>query len=628
MKTRITELENQIRYHADLYNNGDSEISDAEYDALVEELKSLDPKNAVFAEVGASPSYGKKINHHTIMGSLEKVKTFSDLMKWHKQYEHGLLAMPKIDGLSLRLTYQNGRLVEAASRGDGTTGMDVLDNVQHITDIPQQIDASYSGEIRGEVYLKRSVFKSNAYHADKANPRNAAAGALMQKNAVETGKALLSFFAYDELNQHHETHHDMLSFLLKLGFRVPPSNQWTVPEESEAWIYDFEHNKRVTLDYDIDGLVFVVNDRATQTEAGWNGRYPRARIAYKFAPETQIAKILAVDWQVGRTGKLTPMARISPTKLAGSTISNITLHNCADMQVKGVQINDDVVICKGGDIIPVVMKVHKVNPDSTPIVLPEVCPSCGMDVNMSDTGVNLECKNELCPARMQERILHYLRTLGVDNVGDGTVAKFVTSGLVKDLPDLYFLDHEAVTQLLGSPKMAEKVMVGILSVNQIPLATFLASLGIHGLGNTTGKTIAKEFRTLDAVQEAKLLNLAGLPDIGMKTAESIVLGLARMKDCIAKLGACLDVLPVEVKEGNLKGKVFCMTGALSKPRNDIKADIVNAGGDTKDSVVKGLHYLVTDDPNSGSSKNQKAQKLGVQVIDEMTLYKMIKGELQ
>ena len=392
--------------------------------------------------------------------------------------------------------------------------------------------------------------------------------------------------------------------------------------EFEALALEWEA-KRPNLDYEIDGLVIALDSIEAQEEAGWNGKRPNGKIAFKFPPEQKTAKILGIDWQVGRTGRLTPMARIEPTLLAGSTIRNITLHNAANVVAMNVGVGDEVLIEKAGDIIPQVVRVINRPADRDENVFVTECPSCGGKVFADEQKVSLWCDSTNCPAQLERRILHWIKSLDIMGVGAGIIRELCTQGFVKDVPDLYFLTEEQLMAATGGKSSAQKVQTAILEKSEIPLAVFLDALGIDGLGTTSSKEVAKVFHTLANVRQASMPELDALPDIGPTTAQYIVDGLKNLAPMIDRLIQTLDVQDIVIKTGPLTGMSFVLTGAMSKPRKEIEHEIETAGGENKGSVGKGVTYLVASDPNSGSSKNLKAQKLGVKVIGEKELWTMM-----
>ena len=436
---RIWKLAEQIRYHSDLYyNKGKPELSDAEFDALVGELREIveelrtqspnDPAvaegDAALNEVGAVPSYGCKLVHSEIMGSLDKENSFSGVKAWAAKYggeSHEVAVTPKIDGLAVRVNYVDGKLIEAATRGNGQVGQDVTNNIRAMATIPKVLPSPITVEVRGEVYMRKSVYAEMVKtERSFANPRNAAAGSLLNKDPRVTARRKLDFFAYDVIAMENDG-------LTPIKFETEQAKRvWmsiNLPDIAlvDMQIIDVQHFdacameweiKRPDLDYQIDGLVVALNSIKAQQEAGWNGTHaPRGKVAYKFKPEQKTAKVLSIDWQVGRTGKLCPMARIEPTLVDGSTISNITLHNAANIKVMDVAVGDDVLVEKAGDIIPQVVKVIERPANRIVDVYPTNCPSCGTKLEYDDRGVNLWCRNLVCPARLEERVLHYIKAV-------------------------------------------------------------------------------------------------------------------------------------------------------------------------------------------------------------------------
>ena len=649
LQGRIRELAELVRYHADLYyNKAKPELTDAEFDSLVSELRGLveqlrqenpgdeaisDGEQAL-AEVGSIPTYGRKVSHASVMGSLDKETSFDGVRQWENKYGRGgvILVTPKMDGCAVRLNYVDGILKEAATRGDGAVGQDILDNVKEMTCIPKRLASKVTVEVRGEAYMTRSTFDRLRDSGERAfaNPRNAASGSLMAKDPKITGRRSLSFMGYDVLNCgetfHSEKEKRTWVAVNLIGIEFVPANIIKI-DGFEGVAVGWESN-RPNLDYEIDGLVVAFDSIDVQEEAGWNGKCPRGKVAFKFKPEQKTAKVIGIDWQVGRTGKLCPMARIEPTLLAGSTISNITLHNAARLQELDLLEGDEVLIEKGGDIIPQVVRVvsRMARKKNLPEQRPAACPSCGSPTLMDDKGVNLWCEGDTCPAKLEGRVLHYIKTLDVLGVGEGIISGLCRAGYVKDIPDLYYLTMEQVKDVTGGDRAAEKVMTAIMDKNQIPLAVFLDSLGIHGLGTTTSKLVAKKFMTLSQVMFLKNPNvLTSIEGIGELSARKILEGLEAMRPMIDRLIKCIDIDDVaSVAVGNLTGKSFCLTGAMSKPRKEIEKEIEAAGGEVRSSVGKGLTYLVQADATSTSSKSEKAKALGTKILGEAELMEMMK----
>ena len=642
LKTTIAELAGMVQYHADLYyNKSKPEVTDAEYDAMVDKLKLLvadlermdssAPEIAMGREVlnnvGATPSYGRKVKHDSVMGSLDKDTKVSGIAAWNGKYGgSGKLAVtPKMDGLSLELAYDSdGRLVQAASRGDGKIGMDVTDNIRAMKSVPKFIGAGKACKVRAEVIMPRSVFKELAESGERAfaNPRNAASGSLMAQDPTVTGSRNLDIRAYDVITSKRFT-----TEAEKRAWMVANLPGITLVDMEIITIDQFEsialkwEAKRPTLDYEIDGLVIALDSIAAQEEAGWDGNRPRGKIAFKFAPEQKIAKVLGIDWQVGRTGRLTPMARIEPTLLAGSTIRNITLHNAARVKELGLDIGDEVLIEKAGDVIPSICR--NTNSTGKIVAFPTSCPSCGGEVVMDDQKVSLWCHGLACPAQLERRILHWVKTLDVLGVGEGIVSELCAQGFVKDVPDLYFLTLEQMRSVTGGDVAASKAQQAILSKSEVPLAVFLDALGIDGLGTTTSKEVAKKYGTLANVLKATAAELDAMEGIGELTASKIVEGLKLFQEIINRLAQTLDIQEVVMKEGTLTGKTFLITGTLSVGRKEIENLVESCGGIMVSSVGKKLNYLILgDDPGS---KLEKAKKVGIPIISEGELRKMIAG---
>ena len=622
---RVKELVSLIqKYSNSYYNDSKSLISDFEFDKLVDELKSL---GGSVDSIGA-PSYGNKVTHSQRMGSLDKDTDINKIIEWANKYTKGVLVVtPKIDGLAITLHYNDGKLVSAATRGDGLVGQNVLDNVRVIDSISKTISYKFPIEIRGEILMYRSTFKAliEAGVKDLANPRNAASGSLMAKDPQITKDRNLSFLCYDVLGpklkfSSEEAKLDWIEKALSEFSRVAAHTMNL--NEIETVVKYWEHN-RPTLNYDIDGLVFALNNITDQEEAGWSTKCPRGKIAFKFAPEQKQAKILKIDWQVGRTGRLTPVTYIEPISLGGSTIGKMTLHNASMLKELDLAINDTVLIEKAGDIIPQVVRVLERPSNRIKNSIPTVCPECGGYVDWDDREVSIWCYNKNCPARFIESVIHYITALDIMGVGEGIISGLCEAGLVKTFADLYDLTLTDIKKVTGGDRSAEKVFQAIHSKKDIPINVFLDSLGIDGLGTTTSKVVTKKFKTLNEVRNIKVGDLQSIDGIADLTESKIIDGLKSMSDVIDKLLTKVTIVSIKEATGSLAGKSFCLTGAMSKPRKELEKLIEAKGGIAESGVKSGLTYLVQADPESQSSKSVKANKLGVQIISEEALMQMI-----
>ena len=622
--TRVDELKKLIQYHSNLYYNKSApEITDFEFDKLVDELKSLGGT----IDVGA-PSYGKKIQHSKMMGSLEKETTSEAIIEWANKYTKShVLVTPKIDGLAVRLNYVNGKLIQAATRGDGIVGQDVTDNVRMIKNIPQILTNNLTVEVRGEILMFRSVFNEFIKQGieNLANPRNAASGSLMAKDPKITGDRNLSFLCYDVItDQRFNTEQEKFQWIDKNLYGIYHVAFQLIEINSFKAVADVWESNRPTLDYEIDGLVIAINNISEQEEAGWTGHRPKGKMAFKFKPEQKQAKVLSIEWQVGRTGKLTPVAYIEPTLIGGSTIGKMTLHNASILRSLNLAVNDIALIEKAGDIIPQVVRVVERSSDRIPIIYPTECPICKGPTQLDEREVSLWCINLQCPARFIEQLIHYISILDIMGVGEAIIAGLCEAGYVKSVPDLYDITLDQIKKVTGGDRSSEKVYNAIHSKKDIPLENFLDSLGIDGLGTKISKDLSKKFKTLQAIRNIRSGDLVTIEGIGDLTESKIIEGLKSNSNIIDRLLERVRVMDNVTVTGSLTGKSFCLTGKMSKPREEIEAVIISLGGEASSGVKKGLTYLVQADPTSKSGKTQNALKFGVQIISEDDLWKMIK----
>lgn len=634
-ETQLRLVIDEIERHNELYHGkGTTEISDAEYDALVAEARLLiddceedsdvvKEAKEILSSVGHEPSYGKKIEHEIRMGSLNKVHdSIEDLQKWASKYNNAIIATPKVDGLAVRLVYEDGKLIFAATRGDGKIGQDVTDNFRGVS-APKNIPISGSVEVRGEVYMSKENFAILREEGlEFANPRNAAAGSLMQKDASKTAERKLSFIAYDILDEQAETYERRYDDLGRLGFETVPYILILDNSGLEQAVTYFT-NKRTKYPYQTDGIVFSVNDVNTVEEEGDSGGKPYAKMAFKFPPEKATSQVTAINWQAGRTGRITPVVEIIPTRLDGSVITNMSIHNISELRRKDVCVGDTIEFIKAGDIIPQVCKVIEKSKDPQRMIsVPMKCPACGGD--SVDNGTELLCLNDACYAKAERRILHYITTLDIKGVGVGVVRTMLKHGLIDDIPSLYKINVNDLAKLPGwGMKSAKEVALAILGKNQIPLDLFIASLGIDGIGKRAGAALADKFKTLQAVRQAKASSVSSMEGFGDITAKKFVEGMQTYAYMIDELSQIVEIAEVKEINGVLSGKSFCVTGTLSKKRKEVQEDIKNAGGTIHSSVKKDTTYLVAGD-NVGANKTDKARKYGVEVIDEEQLKELLK----
>jgi len=649
---KIQELEGQIRYHNDKYTNGTPEISDVEYDDLVAELTKLDPTNAALLEVGATPSYGKKVKHDMVMGSLSKITFekdangnikgdgFDEVRKWYKQHKEKTKWSMKIDGCAIKLVYVNGKLVEGATRGDGTTGSDIIDNIRAIRSIPTTIESKlisdYLGiddlkckiEVRGEGYISRKFFEENL-KGTKANCRNAVSGSIQNQDPAKTTESDVQFYGYklflNDIEVETLTKQEQLVNSIRGYHGTQPARLKFVElhdGEITPELVEKIDNERTSYDYDTDGMVVMIDKISERDSYGMAGKCPKGAFAFKFKPEQAETVLESITWQAGRTGKLTPVGELKPVQLAGTNVARCSLHNLSEVKRLKIEIGDRVLVQKSGDIIPQIVRVieHK---ESGDINYPETCPTCGTYTESDGTNVN--CYNEECGSKLLTRVCHYLSVLKIKEVGPGLIQALIDAGKITDVTSIYYVSESDVMELPRSGlRTAQTYMNAILSVTTLKLETFLNSLAIHNLGGTTSKALAKHFKTLDAVRQAEINDMVGIPDIGGTTAQSIFDGLRKKADIINELNELLDIKDFESKEGIFTGKRFCCTGKVNLKRSQIQEMIEEAGGEYK-SISKGLNFLVIGE-NAVQSKIDKAKSLGASVISEDEFLDMLKEE--
>ncbi len=658
-QNKIDELKEKINFHNKAYYDQDSPvISDAEYDALYRELKALESE---FPELVTTDSPTQKVGsnvskkfspvkHKYRLYSLDNSNNFDELKKWYervkKEYpneELDLVAELKIDGLAVALSYENGVLVKGATRGDGTTGEDITENLKHISGIPLKLTEPVTIEVRGEVYMPVSSFeKLNQFQRDKnqkefANPRNAAAGSLRQLDSAVTAQRDLHFFAYNAIQDEiglFKTHYESLQKLEDLGFgvndkRILRSRIDLIIQFCEQW-----ETSRFDLDYATDGIVVKVNDIHKQNELGFTAKAPKWATAFKFPPEEVWTTLLEIEENVGKTGVVTPVAILKPIQLAGTIVKRASLHNFDEIQRFGLGKGDKVLVKKAAEIIPKI-----VNVDIQARVgdfyystydTPSECPVCKTHLVKPEGEVGIYCPNYWgCPAQIKGRIEYWASKDGmdIDGLGESIVEQLVDKGLVKDVADIYSLTEEHLLTLdLVKEKTANNLLKSINDSKKRSLGRFLNALSIKHVGKETGELIAQEFHTLDAVKSATVEDLIKIDGIGDKLAQSIVNFFADEKNqAILKKLADSGVNPegasIQKVSDKLDGKTFVITGTLSKPRAEYEAEIKSLGGKVSSSVSKKTSYVLAGE-NAGS-KFDKATSLGIILLSEEDYTRLI-----
>ncbi len=626
---RIAELEGLIRKHQDLYYNRQSEISDAEFDALWDELAELDPDNAVFDSVGADAADGwPKARHLIPMGSQEKASDPESFLAWCAKVAHPeYLVQYKLDGASLELQYEAGALVRAVTRGDGEVGDDITPNASRMAGVALRLPEAFTGGVRGEVLLPREVHARK--YADKANCRNAANGLMKRKDGV--GSEDLHVVCYDASGSiagpgpgdagasPFADEAEKMDWLARMGFEATTQAILSLPEEVveyRARVMD----KRPSLPYDIDGL--VVKGREIDAEDMARSR-PERQIAFKFSLEEAISVLREVEWSESGAN-YTPIGIVDPVRLAGTTVQRANLVNTNLIRGMGLKLGSRVIMTKRGEIIPKIEGLVENPPGAAEIEAPSSC-SCG--TTLVDEGTRLYCPNPACPKKVQHRLEKWLSVLDVRDFGGVIVGKLLSSGRVRSVPDLYGLGAAelALYERMGET-LARKILRNLAARNEVSLARFVAGFDIEGIGElNVEKAVAAGFDTLQKLREASPQALAAIDGLGDITAATIAKGLSDLgaeMDALLATGAIRILPPASL--GPLSGRSFCFTGELSSmKRPDAEALVRAAGGLIKSSVTKGLSYLVTNDPASGSDKNKKAAAYGVVIIDEAAFLALV-----
>lgn len=699
---RAAELRHLLDYHAYRYYALDApEITDAAFDKLLAELQQIE---AAHPELVTPDSYTQRVGgyvseqftpvtHMARMYSMDDAMNLEELDEWLVRTEEALGAGRvaytcelKIDGLGVAITYQNGSFVRAATRGDGTTGEDVSLNVRTIKDVPMHLseaalahmgaDRGTTIEVRGEVYMPKGSFARLNAEADAegrepfANPRNAAAGSLRQKDPKVTATRSLATFIYsiaDTAPLHVDSQHAFLDWLREAGFSVNASvARCTSPEEVHAFCADALAH-RGDLDYDIDGVVVKVDGFDQQTDLGFTARAPRWAIAFKFPPEEKATVLREIRIQVGRTGVLTPVAEFDPVTVAGSTIARATLHNLDEIRRKDVRVGDTIIVHKAGDVIPEVVGpvLDKRPADAVEWDMPEACPACGSPVVHEGDEVAYRCVSLDCPAQLKERLIHWVSRgcMDVDGLGDELIDKMIEAGLLRDVADFYTLDADAIAALdtgrtyakddkkkgvaAGDPikvghTIAGKVMDELVRSKAQPLSRVLFALGIRHVGKSVAEVLAQRFLTIDALAAASEEDIAACEGIGPKIAASVreFLSVSENLEVLQRLreaGLALEEnlgaavaqaaqetgVDADLAAGRpLDGLTFVLTGTLvNRTRDEAGAALKLLGAKVSGSVSKKTSYLVAG-PKAGS-KLTKAENLGVPVLDEEALERIL-----
>jgi DNA ligase (NAD+) len=672
VENKIEKLRETIRHHEYLYYGLDApEISDAEFDALMRELKKLEAENPELVtpdsptqRVGGKPKEGfPKVAHSRSMLSLDNVTSEEELRDWDRRARSlagdsaaiSYVCEYKLDGMSMALRYGNesngaSHLVRGITRGDGTIGEDVTGNVRTIRSVPLSISHAKLSkaklppafEVRGEVVMPLAAFlKMNEEReaeglSPAVNPRNAAAGTIRTLEPNIVARRRLDFYAYFALTEAGDSlfdeQSDALDALAAAGFRVNPHREAIKDIDKVMAFVNRAEEKRADLGYEIDGVVIKIDSADVQRRLGYTGKAPRWAVAYKFTARSGITRVEDIKVQVGRTGKLTPVAVLTPVFIGGTTVSRATLHNADEIERLGLLIGDYVKVERGGDVIPKVVEVveDKDHPrGDRKFEFPQHCPVCGSEIVKTEGEVDYRCVNADCPARLIESLLHFSarKVMNIEGLGEAVVEQLLDRGLVKSIADLYSLTEEQLLSLerIGK-KTADSLLAEIEKSKSLPLNRVLFGLGIRFVGERTAQLLAEEFGSMDDLMAASAEELERVNEVGPRVAQAIreFFDEEKNRALIEKLRSAGLNFTAEKrrKTSQLEGLTFVLTGTLPNlTREDAKAKIEAAGGRVSGSVSKKTHYVVAGE--DAGSKLDKARELGVKVLDEPGLVELL-----
>lgn len=616
---QLDDLINKLKIASDAYYNSDPIMSDDEYDELIELLKQQDPEHEFLSQVGSAVSGPwPKRKHRTFMGSLNKVNTKVDLLKWSQEnYDDQMAPLycvsEKYDGSTVVATYEKGKFVALTTRGDGIEGEDITPNADKLG-VPTEIP-DFSGDLRGEAMLRTSLFEQHFRPAGYKNPRNAANGKVRDQKGDDLIRHLdIYWFNVIPTDRDFTTESDKWNFLR--SHNLLQRDQWPYfLDENYLWkVYEeYVDGKRAALDYEIDGLVVKIDNLELQESRGLTSGRPKGSIAVKFPSESKITILKEVIWTRGLTGRLGPIGLLEPVGIGGVTVSRVSLCNLDEVNRLGIAVGDQVLVSRRNDVIPKVEKLVAKAEDRIEIKPPENCSIC--EEELSQDGVWFVCSNLDCQGQTYGDLMNWLKTLKIKGIGPSVLRGLIDEG-VTDPFELHRASLETFTKATGSEKTSQKLFDAVQAVKEIDLSTFLTGLNIKSLGKTNGRRLEKKFKELDKVLAAKVEDFEKIE--GIKTnAKHIHAGLASNKDLITKLMQVIEI--AKPQTGLFTDLTFCITGELSKPRPKVADWIKSLGGEVKSGVSKNLDYLVTNDSNSNSSKTKKAKKYEVKIISEKEL---------
>ncbi len=628
---RVTELAGRVERYRASYYAGTPEISDAAYDAIEDELRSLAPAHPVLARVGSGVlvTEWEKARHEIPMGSLNKVTNEEELRTWLARCDellakdgrgaigNDLFVAEKLDGISIEVVYRDGKLAEAITRGDGFVGERITSNVARMKGVPSRIPEQKSMSVRGEIILQLSDMRAN-FPAEYTSPRNTAAGTA--KRFDGQGAEHLTVMFYD-LADHVDfpSEQEKFAWLRKLGFATPHTSHGTVDDVLGLY-HRYEKELRGTLDYEIDGLVVYAASIHAQTMLGEVNRRPRGAVAFKFASPAKVTRVVQIRWDTGPSGRVTPVAIVEPVELAGATVQGASLHNAGLVRALGIGVGDEVLVSRRNDVIPYVEEV--IESAAHPAQTPDRCGTCSAP--LATEGEYLMCRNASCIAIVEGRIQSWIDAIGALEWGDKLIAQLVAAKKISEPRDLYLLTWEDIAALeRRGEKSAKKCIEQLKSRLPLSLPVFLAGLGIENFAIQTARLlVAAGYDTVEKLLSVTAEELAGISGLGPIKAGAIARGLASRREEIGRLRAAgVEPVPPEA-EGPLTGMTFCFTGSATRPRGELVREVESRGGRVLGGVTKELRYLVIADVGSTSTKAEKARKLGTKLITEEQMFEL------
>ena len=624
---RIEELEQLIRYHKELYYSGISELDDIDYDKLELELRSLDPQNNILNLVGSEVKSNIKIKHDSKMLSLLKTYDLEELIKW----AHGLdiIGTFKLDGVSCSLIYENQRLILAKTRGNGQYGENITNKVMWMNGVPQQILSKNRTEIRGEIFCTQKNFLDLSKKMEEigleipTSPRNIVAGLIGRKENLELNK-YISLKAFEVIGPTFTQEIEKYHFLKENKFSTLEIKSLLKKEDFILLIErakDFMQNG----DFQIDGLVFIYNKLSLHKELGETAHHPRYKMAFKFEGEKKTTLLKKIKWQVSRNGLLTPVGEIEPIEISGAKVSRVTLHNYGVVRDHNLKSGDIIEIIRSGEVIPKFLRT--LEQSSHKFLIPDYCPSCKEKLEVCE--IRIICRNKLCYEQIKETILHFIQKIGIDNLSSKRLDEMLKDKLVARIEDLYKLDVKRLMLLdKVKEKLASKLITSINKSKEVDLVTFLVSLGLAGGAyNKCEKIVKHGFNTMTKILALDKESLSDIEGFAEKSASDLVDSLRAKEELIRNLMSLGFDLKYSSEEGLCFGEMkICITGSLSKKRNWIEEKIRENGGSIVSSVTSKTNILLTNDAEGSSTKFKKAKELGIKIISEEDLHKMIVGD--